>query len=390
MSSSFSADHATATGGGVWNGAPGGASISGSSFTGETSDAGFGAAVYHRGGPFSTAGTTVSPAVVYLDTTGLPSAVPGPVFVPGPATGQEILPDTSASGTSRRVGNDRIATAIAVSQARWPSGAQAVVLSRADEWADGLAATPLAVAKHGPVLLTQSTALDTRVAAEIVRLLPKGATVYLVGGDSALSPAVVDAITQAGFVAVRLEGPDRYATAVAVAGALGDPTSIVEVTGIDFADALAGGAGAAHVAAAVLLTAGSTQASETAAYLAAHAGDHRWAVGGPAEAADPGATGVAGGDRYATSVAVATTFFTAPTTVGIASGEAFADALSGGADIASAGGPLLLTDPVSLSPAVAAYLNAGKATLTSVLFYGGPSAIADQVVTAASVASPGP
>ncbi len=386
----FSADHAAATGGGVWNGAPGGASISGSSFTGETTDAGFGAAIYHRGGPFSAAGTTVPPADVYLDTTGLGTSVPGQVFVPGPATGQEVLPDTSVSGASRRVGNDRIATAIAVSQARWPSGAQAVVLSRADDWADGLAATPLAVAKHGPVLLTPSTALDTRVAAEILRLLPRGATVYLVGGDSALSPSVASSITEAGFVAVRLDGPDRYATAVAVAGALGDPTSVVEVTGTDFADALSGGAAAAHMAAAVLLTDGSTPAPETAAYLAAHTADRRWAVGGPAEAADPGAVGVAGADRYATSVAVATTFFAAPVTVGIASGRAFADALSGGADIASAGGPLLLTDPVSLSPAVAAYLTADKSALTSVVIYGGPSAVADQVVAAASVVPPGP
>ena len=49
---------------------------------------------------------------------------------------------------------------------------------------------------------------------EIIRVLPKGGTVYLVGGSSALSDSVVSAVTALGDVPVRLGGLTRAATAV--------------------------------------------------------------------------------------------------------------------------------------------------------------------------------
>ena len=109
-----------------------------------------------------------------------------------------------------------------------------------------------------------------------------------------------------------------------------------------------------------------------------------YAIGGPAHQADPNATPIVGSDRYATSVAVASTFWAAPNNqnafVGFASGAAFPDALSGSANIAGHGGPLLLVPPAGPLPAsLASYLSALPAVTATGLVYGGTSAVGDDV-----------
>ena len=96
---------------------------------------------------------------------------------------------------ARLAGSDRVATAIQSSWAEFGDGqAGAVVLARSDAFPDALAGTPLAAAAHAPLLLTPPTGLDDRVRAEIARVLAPGGAVYLLGGPSALSPDVEQAI----------------------------------------------------------------------------------------------------------------------------------------------------------------------------------------------------
>ncbi len=84
---------------------------------------------------------------------------------------------------ARLSGVDRDATAVRVSQEDFPgpASAQAVVLASNAAFPDALAGTPLAVAVGGPLLLSPPADLDPVVAAEISRVLPAGATVYLLG-----------------------------------------------------------------------------------------------------------------------------------------------------------------------------------------------------------------
>src|SRR5438270_810652 len=82
-----------------------------------------------------------------------------------------------------------------------------------------------AVAKQGPLLLTASEGLDSRVQTELQRVLPAGSTVYLLGGTGALSQAVQDRVQAMGYNPVRLFGSNRFETAVAVADqGLGNPS----------------------------------------------------------------------------------------------------------------------------------------------------------------------
>ena len=158
------------------------------------------------------------------------------------------------------------------------------MLARSDTFADALAGTPLAVGKHGPLLLTGSSSLSSATSAEIQRVLAPGATVYVLGGISAITPAVANAVAALGHPVVRISGADRFATAAQVAAALGNPNIVFEADGTNFPDALSAGSAAAEAGGVVLLTAGSGQSAPTAAYLAAHPSAKRYAIGGPAAA----------------------------------------------------------------------------------------------------------
>ena len=303
-----------------------------------------------------------------------------------PSTTTTTAPPTTTPGVqAQRIGGtSRVDTAVLTSQQSFPSANSAgvVVLARSDLYPDALAGTPLAVAQHGPLLLTETTGLDPEAQTEIQRVLTPGGTVYLLGGAGALDPSIDQALAGLGFKPVRLQGADRYQTALAVAQALGNPTTILLATGSNFPDALSGGPAAAKASGAVLLTNGSGMDPSTAGYLSAHPGDKVFALGGPAAAADPAATPIVGADRYQTAVMVAQRFFSGVTSVGTASGTNFPDALAGGAAIAELGGPMLLTDPSSVSSALAGYLTANRQTIQRMLVFGGSGAVSDGVLTA--------
>jgi hypothetical protein len=297
-------------------------------------------------------------------------------------------PGSSSVTPSRVFGADRQATATAVSQTAFPAvgSASAVVLARADVFADALAGGPLAAAKHGPLLLTSSASLDAMTKSEIQRVLPAGGTVYLLGGTSALSDAVAAAITAIGDVPVRVAGADRYGTAVAIAGAMGNPTTVFEASGTNFPDALSAVPAAVATHGAIVLTNGAAPAAATSAYLSAHA-TTRYAIGGPAAYADPSAIGIAGADRYATSDAVALAFFPAATGVAVASAASFPDALAGGPVAGTAGQPVLLVPASGTLPEpISSYLGTRAGEVTSVQAFGGVNAVTDGVLSEVAAA----
>ncbi len=292
---------------------------------------------------------------------------------------------------TRIYGTDAIGTSIALSETEFPSAgsASAVVLARSDFFADALAGGPLAAKLGGPLLITpgadQSSTIDPRVLAEIQRVLPVGRTVYILGGTLALSPNIDATLQSLGYLTQRIAGSDEYATAVDIAQQLGNPTTVFEATGLNFADALSAVPAAIALGGAILLTDGASQSPETALYLLAHPGDTRYAIGGPLAAygADPGATPVYGQDLYGTSAAVASMFFAGAAEFGAATGASFPDALSGGAFMGAPAerGPLLLVQPSGPLPdPILSYLDAVASGLTQGFLFGGPLAVGSDVL----------
>ena len=291
--------------------------------------------------------------------------------------------DLQAANVGRLAGADRYETALAVSQSDFPSGnAGAVVLAAGENYPDALVAAPLAVDKNAPLLLTAGSSLRRDVKAELQRVLPAGGTVYILGGTSAVPADIASEVTGLGYQVIRYDGADRFATAVQVAGALGNRSTVLLASGTKFPDALSAGVAAAEAGGVVLLTNGTTLPAATSSYITAH-GRTVYAVGGPAAAAKSNATRLVGADRYATSVAVAEQFFANPSSVGVASGALYADALSGGALLARAGVPLVLAAPGILPLSVDNYLSSVKGNVTSAHLFGGSDALGVAVQTAA-------
>jgi len=289
----------------------------------------------------------------------------------------------------RIYGQDAIGTSLATSQALFVSSrsASAVVLARSDHFADALAGGPLAALQKAPLLITagapSSATLDPRVLAEIQRVLPAGKTVYILGGPLAIAPGIDATLQALRYTVVRVQGANQYATAVAIAGQLGNPNTVFEATGLDFADSLSAVPAAIQDHGAILLTSGNVQAPETAEYLEAHPPAVRYAIGGPlaAAGADPGAIAVWGQDLFATSAAVAQRFFLNATTLGAATGFDFPDALSGGVFMGSPShlGPMLLVTPHRpIPPSINDYITQ-PTQITHGYVFGGPVAVGDDI-----------
>lgn len=328
--------------------------------------------------PVTTTPTTAAP-VTTTPTTAPPEIITSRAERGDPSITVDRQPSVDLD---RLESGDRIATAVTVSQHAFPrpQSAGAVVLARSDDFADALAGTPLAVERNAPLLLTESADLNASVATELRRVLRPGGTVVLLGGTKALSETTENAVRALGSNTQRFSGPDRYATAVAIAReGLANPRTLLLTTGLDFPDAIVAGTAAAAKDGAVLLTAGATLPEATRAYIADREGATRYAVGGPAAQADPPATPLLGEDRYATAVAVADEFFDDPASAGVASGEDFPDALLGGVLMGRLGGPMLVTSPSGLNEATHLWLRGHADELANVYLFGGPLGLSDPV-----------
>jgi hypothetical protein len=293
-------------------------------------------------------------------------------------------PPSSKAAVTRVAGPTRIATATAVSQLAFPrpGSAGAVVLARSDDFPDALTGGPIAAKVDGPLLLTNPRALDPETHAELQRVLASGHTVYLLGGTSAVSDAVASTVQSLGYSVSRIAGANRFATAVAVAKAMGDPSAVFEATGLNYPDALTAVPAAVISRGAILLTAGATQAPETATYLSSNPPSLRWAIGGAATTADPGARSLAGADRWATAVAIDRQFFSSPVTLGVASGMSFADALAAGPYLGTIRAPLTLVPADGPPPGtVSEYAKAVAGSVKTVDVFGGVDALSDYTMS---------
>lgn len=285
----------------------------------------------------------------------------------------------------RLSGAERIGTAIEVSRDMWPDGsASGVVLARHDNYPDALAGAPLAVAFGGPLLLTTPGGLWADTAWEIMRVLPVGSPVFLLGGVGALSEDVAWDLDDMGYTVYRAPGATRYQTSVMVAQAAEDvaghpPNTIFLADGNDFPAALIAGAAAGTIGGTVVLSNGPDLPDPVADYLDGFPTTRWIAVGPAASAALPGADDhIVGVDVYDDSRILAETIWGGTDAVAIASGESFPDGLAGGAHAATFGMPLLLSPWDTVTDEVWTYLQT-NAPLTFGYLYGGTAALSEQV-----------
>lgn len=299
------------------------------------------------------------------------------VGVSQPADVTVTITDDDTRNVRVLAGDTRTATAINVSQHLFADGAaDVVVVASARSFPDALVGTPLAVKQNGPMLLSEPAGLDGATLDEIERVLVDGGLVYLLGGPVALATKLDQQLADRGFDVERLAGQTRYETAVVVANRVDSRDAVFLATGRNFPDALAAGAAAAVNDGVVLLTDDAAMPDATADYLRVFRGDVI-AVGGQAAQASSKDTDIVGATRYDTAQLVARTFFDDPDSVGLATGQSFPDALSGGVAAARRGGPLVLTTGGDLSAETQTYLDDLKPDVVRI--FGGTAAITPRV-----------
>jgi putative cell wall-binding protein len=234
----------------------------------------------------------------------------------------------------------------------------------------------------------------------------------VVGGPAAVDEAVVADLRARGLTVERVAGPDRYATAAAVArlfpatfvGALpgGAGRTAIVASGANFADALAGGPLSARASFPILLTAPDALVAPTSEALDALAIRQVLLLGGP-QAVSPAvqaaieAKGIAvrrvgGANRQETAALLADlavdTLGWPATHANLARGDHFADALAGGWHAGVERAPILLSvDPATLGSPADTWLRARSATVATVDLLGGTAAISDAVAAAAEAAA---
>ncbi len=137
----------------------------------------------------------------------------------------------------RIAGNDRISTAIAISEAGWDTS-DTLIIARADNPADALAAASLSGKKEAPILLTYTNSLPQNVIREMRRL--EVSKVFLLGGNSAISIEIEKSIKKEGYNVERISGKDRFETAANINKTANTDTysKAILVNGYTVADAI--------------------------------------------------------------------------------------------------------------------------------------------------------
>ncbi len=189
-----------------------------------------------------------------------------------------VAEDLTGQGVavSRIVGTDPWSTwaAVAARVGALTGSPTALLVQGADEdpgrgWPDALAASSWAARTGAPILLTRTRDLPDATARALADLAPT--ELVVVGGTAAVSEDTAAAAAQAaGTASRRVAGPDRYATAVAVAQqADPDPSRVWVASGRSWPDALVAGPAVAATDGVLVLTDPQTLASSpaTAAYL---------------------------------------------------------------------------------------------------------------------------
>ena len=307
--------------------------------------------------------------------------------------GEDPIPEKTVQ---RIAGADRVATSLQIaSKLKEVLGVNqfdTAVLSTGRNFPDALAGGYFANLRSAPIIMIQKDKDDRSIKAVtdfIKKNVRAGSTLYVLGGEPAVSSDWLTGITAAGFKIERLAGSDRYETNLKILERVGLSSTgdVLVATGRNYPDALS----ASAVRLPILLVDSKTQklTEQQLAFLKPYNKLKFHIVG--AEAAVPKVfetllkpygtvDRIAGAGRWETSVAIAERFFDSPQRVTIAYSQNFPDGLCGGVLANRLNAPLLLVTsvPARYQPAMA---YASKAKLTRGAVFGGAQLVDDSAAS---------
>lgn len=296
----------------------------------------------------------------------------------------------SASPSQVRLGGmDRYETAVKVSQNGW-NQSDYVVLVSGENFPDAICAAPLAKKYNAPILITQGSQLSSSVFDEIKRLQPKN--VFIVGGTGVILQNIEDQIKNINIQVTRISGQNRYETSAKVAEYIGANNGIVLASGGNFPDALSIASIAAVKQMPILLTTSDVLPDSIQTFIDNNNPKNCYVVGGRSVVSDNIVNSLSnvkrlnGTDRYETNVAIVNEFIDtfSFSTIYLAYGQNFPDALCGSAAAAKDSAPIILVNSTSF--ASKSLIRSKIDTISLVKILGGIGAISDSL--AKSIISP--
>lgn len=301
----------------------------------------------------------------------------------------EAAAESSHTGAiaTRLYGKDRTATSIAAAQQGWTTS-ETVILNELNNYADAIAATPLAVGLDAPVLLTYGAHLDPRVKEELKRLEAK--KVILLGGNGRLSTYLEKELTELNYKWERIGGQDRYETSALIAAKVPSDTMIL-VNGDDFPDALSAASYAGSQQIPILLMSNPEFPQSVSEYYQKHKPSQVIVVGGdgvvPAQLLEeqniPLSLRLGGQDRYESAARLyeyaQTQNVYDANQLYLASGQHYPDAMVGTVLAAKNNSALLITKSYTLPESIAPIFSPDKIAAMEVFILGGTGVVSGKI-----------
>lgn len=295
-------------------------------------------------------------------------------------------PSLIDSPIERLAGMDRYRTAVAVSQAAYPNGADSVFIATGENFPDSLAGVPAAATRDAPILLTNTDVLNTYTKSELARLGPS--EIFILGGTAAVSAGVETELNSYAPEVTRLAGPTRFETAAAITNSTFNPgiPVLYIVDGLDFPDAVISGPIAAQSSGALLLVRPDSIPAAVkqeiarlnpASIVLVNGGTVTNSVRSELESHAP-LTVISGTDRYGTAANLSAAEASSPASVVyVAVGGNYPDALTGGVLASLDPGPILLVDTWSIPSSIADELLRLKPA--RIVVFGGTGVVSNSV-----------
>jgi putative cell wall-binding protein len=285
----------------------------------------------------------------------------------------------------RLAGFDRYETASQIALSGW-SQSDYAILAYGENFPDALAAAPLAKKYNAPILLTTSNNLPLTTKQTLISLQVKN--VLIIGGTGVISSLIDTELQSLGISSTRIFGNDKYETAIKIAQQVTPtPSELFVVTGEDYPDALSVASIASIKQIPIILVPYHSIPDPVKDYIATNKISKTYVIGNSDMISDkvfntfPNAERIWGTDKYLRNIAVNKIFSSdfKLDNICIATGEGFADALTGTAYSAKISEPIILINNDSPITTKDYYQHIFK-NANNVYVFGGPGIISDSVI----------
>ncbi len=240
------------------------------------------------------------------------------------------------STTTRLAGQTRYDTCKEISKNGWTS-AKNVIIANGENYPDALGASALSNKYNAPILLVNGNSLkdNLMLSSELKRLNAKN--IIILGGTGVVSQGIENSLKQNGYTLQRLSGKDRYETSIKTAEALENVSEIVISNGEGFAGALSVAPVSGKNNIPVILVSRDSVPDVVQAYVKKHNIKTTYVLGDKTIISEataskfPNVKRISGNTPYSLNQNIIKNFKEKMDfdTIYIASGEGFADALSG-------------------------------------------------------------